>query len=125
MKPSIKKYSLILQSLFYLAAGLNHFVNPQFYYDLIPPYLPFPVGINALAGVIEFLFGLGFLFNATRRATSIGVIMMLLAFIPSHWYFIEIGGCVDGGLCVPQWVAWLRLIAIHPLLILWAWFHRQ
>jgi HAMP domain-containing protein len=28
-------------------------------------------------------------------------------------------------LCVPMWVAWLRLFLIHPLLIWWVWQARN
>jgi uncharacterized membrane protein len=36
---NVKKLLLVVMILFYLLAGINHFVNPEFYYPLIPPYL--------------------------------------------------------------------------------------
>lgn len=111
-------------SVFYIMAGLNHFVSPDFYYPLIPDYLGFPKGINILSGGIELLFGVGLLVAKTRSLAVYGIILMLLAFIPSHVYFIQIGSCINEGLCVPEWVGWIRLILVHPLLIFWAWSNR-
>lgn len=120
-----KRISLYLQTAFYVFAGSNHFVDPVFYYDLIPTYFSFPVEINWISGVLEILFGIGLILNPTRKFAAFSIIAMLVAFIPSHVYFIQIGGCVEGGLCAPLWVGWIRLILIHPLLIFWAWNHRN
>lgn len=120
-----KRISLYLQAAFYVFAGSNHFVDPAFYYDLIPTYFSFPVEINWISGVLEILFGIGLILNPTRKFAAFSIIAMLVAFIPSHVYFIQIGGCVEGGLCAPLWVGWIRLILIHPLLIFWAWNHRN
>lgn len=120
-----KSWSRGLLIAFYVVAGLNHFVNPDFYYPLIPDYLPFPVVINRLSGMIEIMLGLGFLWTLTRNYAAYFTIAMLIVFIPSHVYFITIGACVGDGLCVPMWVAWIRLLMVHPLLILWAWKARK
>ena len=118
----MKKISLYLQSFFYIFAGLNHFINPEFYHPLIPDYLQEWSGfINAFSGVIEVVFGIALVFPGQRRKAVIGIACMLIAFISSHIYFIQIGSCIDGGLCVPSWVGWVRLVVIHPLLIAWAW----
>lgn len=115
------KWLLRLIVVFYLFAGINHFINPEFYLPLIPPFFPFPNTINILSGIIEILLAIGLALPRTRKIASHLIILMLLAFIPSHVYFIQIGSCINEGLCVPEWVGWLRLIIIHPLLIYWAW----
>ena len=122
----MKKISLYLQSFFYVFAGANHFVNPGFYYPLMPDYLQaLSVFINALSGVIEVVFGISLLVPLLRKRAAYGIVLMLIAFIPSHVYFIQIGSCIDGGLCVDEWVGWLRLVIIHPLLIWWAYSARN
>ena len=115
------KASRLLLIAFYFLAGLNHFINPAFYTPLIPPYLGDEALINNLAGIAEIGLGLLVIPVKTRKWAVYGIMAMLLAFLPSHLYFIEIGGCVQTGLCVPAWVAWVRLILVHPLLMLWAW----
>ncbi len=121
----MKKAALYLQVVFYLAAGLNHFRKPGSYYGLIPPYLPWYSLINTAAGMAEMVFAAGLVLTVTRKWAAYGIIVMLLAFIPAHIYFIQIGSCIPGGICVPQWVGWLRLLAIHPLLLAWAWWCRK
>ncbi|MEQ9423255.1 MAG: hypothetical protein RJQ09_02470 [Cyclobacteriaceae bacterium] len=121
----MKKYSLYIQSIFYIVAGLNHFLDPGFYLPLIPPYLPAHDMINLAAGVVEIIFGVGLTMPALRKYAAIGIIIMLLTFVPVHVYFIQVNSCIDGGLCVPQWVGLVRLIVVHPLLIFWAWSVRD
>ncbi len=117
-----KKVVIWLMGLFYMIAGVNHFINPDFYLPLIPDYLPSKNFINLSSGFFEVILGLGVLFFLTRKIASIGIIILLFLFIPAHIHFIQIGSCIKDGLCVPEIVAWARLIIIHPLLIYWAYF---
>lgn len=110
---------------FYAFAGSYHFINPEFYSDLIPDYLPYHGFINYSSGFFEILFAIGVAFPKTRLLAVKGIILLLVAFIPSHIYFIQIGSCVESAFCVSPWVAWLRLLIVHPLLILWAWSVRK
>lgn len=122
----IRRISLYLQAAFYTFAGFNHFLDPSFYEGLIPDYIPLSFAfINAFSGMVEILLGLGLLFPQTRRMAATGLVLMLIAFIPSHVWFIQIGGCVSDGLCAPLWLAWVRLVVIHPLLMWWAWKARD
>ena len=112
----ILRYALVL---FLFVAGSNHFIHPQFYLPLIPSYLPFPSLINIISGVLELVIALLLL---SKKWRNLGVLLWsltLLAFIPSHVYFIQLGACIPDGLCTPVWVAWVRLVLIHPLLFLW------
>ena len=108
---------------FYFTAGLNHFINPQFYLPLIPPYFPNPETLNWVSGVIEMVLAIGVALPKTRKNSVLLIILMLIAFVPAHVYFIQAGGCMgEESLCTPIWVAWVRLFPIHPLLMLWAWY---
>ncbi|MEM7485197.1 MAG: hypothetical protein AAF348_08305 [Bacteroidota bacterium] len=121
----MKKIFFFAFVVFYILAGIYHFVNPEFYYGLIPDYLPFPKLLNFASGFFEMLFGALVLFSKTRKIGGYGIIILLLLFIPSHMYFIQIGSCVEKGLCVSPWISWTRLIAVHPLLLFWAWWVSQ
>ena len=120
-KTRMKNILRLLLIGFYAFAGTYHFINPEFYWDLIPDYLPYPVFINYVSGVLEIVFAIGVAIQKYRGIAVKGIIALLVLFIPSHVYFIQIGSCVEDGLCVAPWIAWLRLLIIHPLLILWAW----
>ncbi len=122
----LKRYSLFVLSGFYIFAGINHFLNPEFYLPLIPDYFSNAEFINVMAGLAEIILGIGLLIKKVRRVAIIGVVLMLLAFIPSHVYFIQKGSCIEGGLCVSNWIGWIRLVIIQPILIAWPlWYWKQ
>ncbi len=108
-------------AIFFIIAGANHFRDPNFYLPLIPSYLPYPEIINWGSGILELLFGGLLFFKRYQLLASYGILMLLLLFIPSHLYFITLGSCIPDGLCVPEWLAWLRLFVIHPLLLFGVW----
>lgn len=110
---------------FYLVAGIYHFINPEFYLGLIPDYLPYPEFINYLSGFLEIGLALGVALPKTRMLAVKGIIVLLVLFIPSHVYFIQIGSCVETAFCISPWISWVRLLLIHPLLLLWAWAVRK
>ena len=119
----VVRYLLIA---FYLFAGINHFWHASFYYPIIPPYFQqWAYQLNIIVALSEIGLGCLMLFSATRRLAAFGIILLLMAFIPTHIYFIQIGSCVPNGLCVPAWIGWARLLIIHPILIAWAWWCRQ
>ena len=122
MKVWQKKIVIHALAYFYLAAGINHFISPEFYLPLIPPFFSNPELINTLSGIAEILLGLGVLYFPTRTRAAYGIGLLLLAFIPSHVYFIQVGSCIEGGLCVPEWMGWLRLLLFHPILLYWAFW---
>ena len=45
-------------AVFYVAAGLNHFIHPQFYRTIMPPWLGWHGMLIDITGVCEILFGL-------------------------------------------------------------------
>ena len=120
---TIKKISLVLLVIGYIAAGINHFRVPAFYIGIIPHYLPYPVILNTLAGICEIAFGLMLIFKPTRKIAAWGIILMLIAFLPVH--IAMLGGHTDlkGTKVLPVW-AWARLF-LQPVLIWWAWWHTR
>ena len=62
----IKKFFLILLSIFMIFAGINHFRDPNFYLKMMPPYLPFHTELNYLSGLVEILCGVLLLIPKTK-----------------------------------------------------------
>lgn len=122
MKMGVLPRKVIIRGMgyFYLIAGINHFLTPGFYLPLIPPFFTKPEVVNYLAGISEVMLGMGILYYPVRKRAAWGIVLMLVAFIPSHWYFIQMGSCIGDQLCVDPWVGWVRLVLIHPMLIFWA-----
>ena len=118
----IKKAGLWVLIIFYIGAGINHFWHPIGYLSIIPPYFTNPHFINMLAGFFEILFGLMLIAPSMRRLAGYGIALMLIAFIPAHIYMIQKGGCMGPkpALCIPLWLAWVRLFPLQFILIWWA-----
>jgi uncharacterized membrane protein len=108
------------QSIFYLTAGLSHLIFSEFYLPLIPDGGLSREVLNCLAGYSEIGLGLMILIPRARCWASYGLIGMLMVYVIVHVRFVLNGGCFNGSLCLPSWVGWLRLLVIHPLLIIWA-----
>lgn len=121
MKKYLPKIAVLLLGVFFLFGGINHFINPDFYLPLIPDYFPNPSLLNILSGAGEVAAGIAVLLPTTRKLGCNAILFLLIAFLPAHIYFIQKGGCLSDSLCVPAWVAWLRLLVIHPILIYWAY----
>ena len=120
---TIKKISLVLLVIGYIAAGMNHFRVPAFYIGIIPHYLPYPVILNTLAGICEIAFGLMLIFKPTRKISAWGIVLMLIAFLPVH--IAMLGGHTEvSGKSVTPLLAWARLF-LQPVLIAWAWWHTK
>ena len=120
----LKKISLALMILLYVGAGINHFLHPQFYYAIIPPYIPDHYLANGLAGISEITLGVLLIFPTTRKWAAYGIVAMLLVFFTVHVYMIQEGGCMNELVCISLWKAWARLL-FQPVLIAWAWWNRK
>jgi uncharacterized membrane protein len=118
---------LIVMAIFYIGAGINHFANTPKYLAIMPPYIPWPLGMVYLTGVAEILGGIGvlipnqFVFQRTRAAAAWGLVALLLAILPVH-----INMCLhpDQFASIPLWAIWLRLPLQLPL-IAWAWIYTR
>ena len=108
---------------FYLFAGYNHFATPSFYFPIIPPYLStWAKEINILSGIAEIVLALLLIPKLTRTIAVKGIIIMLIAFIPAHIYFIQKGTFTLGSITITPLISYFRLLVGQPLLILWVWW---
>ena len=111
----------------FVAAGANHFVNPDFYRRIIPPRFPDPPLLVVLRGLCEIAGGLGLLVPRLRRPAGFGLIALLLAVFPANIYMAVSPEHLKD-LHVPCWInlplpllLWLRL-PLQAVFILWVWF---
>ena len=121
----LKKIGLVVLVLFYLAAGINHFLNPAFYINIIPHYFPAPVVLNVIAGCCEILLAILMTSGKTRRRAAWGIVLMLIAFIPVHVQMVLDAPLTVGTMRVSALLTWIRLVILQPLLIWWAWWYTK
>jgi len=79
-----KGLGLVGLSLFFVVAGLNHFVNPHFYVQIMPPYLPAHLELVYLSGVLEILGGVAVLVPGIRTTAGLGLVLLLVAIFPAN-----------------------------------------
>ncbi|HVG11509.1 MAG TPA: MauE/DoxX family redox-associated membrane protein [Flavisolibacter sp.] len=119
----IKKISLVLLILLYIGAGINHFLNPDFYISIMPPYIPAHRFMVALSGIAEILLGLALIRKQTRRPAALLICVMLVAFVPVHIFMLEQAYSLEG-YHVTVRAAWFRLF-LQPVGIIWALWHAR
>ena len=66
-----------------IIAGIYHFVNPSFYYPIIPPWMP-RVAANIAGGAAEIVIGLAMLVPATRSLGLWSAAALMTVFVPIH-----------------------------------------
>jgi uncharacterized membrane protein len=103
--------------LFFIPAGVNHFLNPNPYVTMMPAWLPAHVALVQISGVAEILGGVGVLIPQTRRCAAWGLIALLVAVFPANLNVALHGWPGEN---IPAWILWARL-PFQPLMIWWIW----
>ncbi len=90
MKVIVAKYILIIiSSVFYVIVGIKHFIDPNYFLAIVPPYLPYHLELVYISGVFEIAFGLMILIPKYRYWGSIGLILLLVAVFPANIYLAQ------------------------------------
>lgn len=109
----------VLAAIAFVAAGANHFINPDPYLGIIPPQLPRPDLLNWLSGAAEIAGGIGLLIPRLRRAAAIGLLLLLVAVFPANIYAALRGSMP--GVDVSPLALWIRL-PFQAVFLLWVWW---
>ena len=120
----IKTVLLYTMGVFYVVAGVNHFLSPDFYLRLMPPYLPWHSELVALSGVAEILCGVGVAVPQTRVMAAWATIALLIAIFPANIHVAAndvpmVGADQGAGI-----VSWVRL-PFQAVFIAWAWWYTR
>ncbi|GAB5536198.1 MAG: DoxX family protein [Rubricoccaceae bacterium] len=91
----------------FVFAGVMHFVKPQMFEAIVPPYLPSPRALVFISGVAEILGGIGLLIPATRVWAGVGLVALLLAVFPANLYMAQ--EAEQFRQLAPAWALWARL----------------
>ena len=83
-----RRFALLGLSVFWVVAGVNHFVSPDFYVPMMPPYLPGHLGLVYLSGVFEILGGILVLVPRVRAMAGWGLVALLLAIFPANIHMV-------------------------------------
>jgi uncharacterized membrane protein len=121
--PSLNRLStaqsigLVLAAIFYVVAGVLHFIKTDAYLRIMPAYIPWHLAMVRISGVFEILGGLGLLVPRTRRAAAWGLIALLIAVFPANVYMAT-NPIEAGATSIAPILRWGRL----PLQVLLVWW---
>lgn len=108
----------VILGLFILLAGVMHFVNPSFFNDIVPPWLPPSESFwTYLSGFAEIVIGVMVLRRPTRRLGAIASIWLFVLVYPANIYMTWDWRDRTAS---EQLVSWLRL-PLQFVIIWWAW----
>ena len=77
----------LILGVFVTFAGVMHFVNPQFFDDIVPPWLPPSERFwTYVSGVAELVIGPLLLSTRTRRLGAASAIVLFVVVYPANLY---------------------------------------
>ena len=120
MKP-LKLFGRILFGLLFIAAGITHFVRPEFFLRIMPPYLPWHMALVLISGAAEILLGIAVMIPRLKRWAAWGLIALLIAVFPANLHMAmnpELFADISPA------ALYIRL-PIQALLILWAYMYTR
>lgn len=116
----MKTVSKYLLALFMLGAGVMHFVNPDFFTRIMPPYLPWHLEIVYLSGIFEIGLGVSLCIPRIAHMAAWATIGLLIAVFPANIHLFMHQELMPA----PYWLHLFRL-PLQFLFILWAYSHTK
>jgi uncharacterized membrane protein len=113
----VKTASRYLFGVLLIAAGANHFWHPDFYINIMPPYVPWHRELVLISGAFEILLGVLLLVPRTQIVAAWGLVALLIAVFPANLHMALHPAEFSN---IPEWALWLRL-PLQGLLIAWAY----
>lgn len=113
----------IVLSLFFIAAGANHFISPEWYLvNQMPAWVPYPEGMLALTGLAEILGGIGLLVPQLRTAALWGLCLLLVGVFPANIHMAAQSLAATGWSAMTFGLFFLRLPiqAVFITLLFWS-----
>jgi|SRR6185436_11515649 len=117
----VRTVSRYIFGLFFVLAGVNHFVSPAFYLNIMPPYLPWHLALVYISGIAEIGLGLLLLFRRWAVVAAWGLIALLVAVFPANLHMAMHPNLYPS---LPPLGLWLRL-PIQGVLIAWAYWYTR
>jgi uncharacterized membrane protein len=115
----VRRIARVVLALFFIAAGINHFVHPAVYVRMVPPWLAAPALLVQISGIAEVLGGIGVLIPSTRRLAGAGLVALLIAVFPANVQMAQHPEMYTNIGTAPEF--YLRL-PLQLVLIAWVWW---
>ena len=119
----IQRAVAALLALFFLAAGVLHFVELEGFTRIVPPFLPAPEAIVIATGVYEIVLAIAMLASLNHPRLQLlgyGAVAYCIAVLPANIYQ-AVEGFSNMGLPADANVLWGRVVLQLPLILLILW----
>ena len=120
MLPHVASIGKWTFGVLFVAAGIGHFVAPDVYVRIMPPYLPFHRPLVLLSGAIEIILGVLLLIPWCPRLAAWGLIALLIAIFPANIYLYQHQEILRASPIVH-----LLRLPMQGVLILWAYAYTR
>jgi uncharacterized membrane protein len=100
-------------------AGVAHFIMPEFFTAIVPPWLPAPRALVSWSGVAEVAGALGVLHPRTRVLAGWGLLALLVAVFPANVFMLQ--QAIASGAAFPWLLALAVRLPVQPVLMWWVW----
>lgn len=81
-----KKMVLLGLAAFFINVGVDHFVNPDFYLNIMPPSFPLHAEAVYISGFFEVVGGISLLIPRLRKIAGWGLFALLIVVYPANIY---------------------------------------
>jgi uncharacterized membrane protein len=103
-----------------MLAGVLHFVTPDTYMKIMPPYLPWHRPLVFISGMAEIGLGVLLLVPRFSPLAAWGLIALLIAIFPANVYHYENQDHLPGS---PLYH--IVRLPLQGVLIFWAWIYTR
>ena len=103
----LKRAGLLFTCAWFVVGGVGHFVVPGFFVSICPPWVPEPVLVVYLSGVIELLLAALLLPRRTRGAAGLALLALIVAVTPVHIWMLMVPERFPH---IPVVLLWIRLV---------------
>jgi uncharacterized membrane protein len=125
MIKTIRRIALVLFALFFIFAGIAHFVQGEGFAAMIPEWVPFRLSLIYVTGVLEIVLAVLLLIPSTRKQARFWTAVYLIVIFPANIYAAIAGIPAPGQEEANELLLWIRLL-FQPLLIWWVlWAAKQ
>jgi len=115
-----KSISKFLLAIFMIVAGTMHFVNPEFFLKIVPPYLPFHKELVLVSGAIEIVLGILLLIPKYSHLAAWGIMALLIAVFPANIYLYQHQEILPASPLIH-----LLRLPLQGVFVLWAFWHTR
>tara|TARA_B100000674_G_scaffold437290_1_gene398002 strand:+ start:975 stop:1373 length:399 start_codon:yes stop_codon:yes gene_type:complete len=122
LRYKIKIGSMYLMAVGMIYIGIVHFLDPDFFLKIMPPYLPWHLELVYISGFFEILLGILLLIKSYRTYAAWGLILLFLAVYPANIY-LAFNEAPQKALEISPFLAsWVRLPIQFVLIALAYWY---